>query len=504
MARRQGSAKHALGGGSRVNRLPPLVVGKAVGVGRRRCRGRCVVLIAVTSASAITAFAGPACASTYHATDGASLAAAVASANANTGSSTIELSAGTFVPRSTLTISGDVTILGPSSARGARLAGSAIEPSPSDLLLVEAHAKLTLWNVALTAGGGGGIAAAIDDFGAVDLENSTVAGNRGPGVSVERGASATVRNSTLSDGLDEGLVDDGTAHLFNSTVAFNQVGGIENKGTLSLTNTIVAENLGSDCEGKANVSDHSLDSDGSCGAGALSRVNPLLATGLDNNGGPTPTHALEAGSPAIGAGDESKCPAEDQRHLPRAGGRCDLGAYQAGAAQGGGQGAPSGGGAGSAPSSGGSALALVGVGGHGTLRGARRSRITFTVRAQVRQSSATFLYTDRARHVELHKLTVRSLAIDGQSGTATLRGSGVETPGGRRVSVTVVLVNHSGHRSLRIRLSSGYYESGGLLTGSIAFTRSPARTSQLIAGTRDASTTDDGGLTTLLQPVSDR
>jgi hypothetical protein len=429
----------------------------------------------------MAAFTGPACASTYHAADGASLAAAVARADANTGSSTIDLSAGTFVPRSTLTIRGDVTILGPSSAPGARLAGSAIEPFPSDLLLVEAHAKLTLWNVALTAGGGGGIAAAIDDFGALDLESSTLAGNSGPGVSVEPGASATIRNSTLSDGLDEGLIDDGRTNLINSTVAYNEDGGIENKGTLNLTNTIIAENVGSDCEGKANTSDHSLDSDGSCGVGALSRVNSLLAIGLNNNGGPTPTHALEAGSPAIGAGDESKCPDEDQRHFARAGGRCDIGAYQAGAAQGGGSGAPSSGGTGSAPSSGGGGLSLVSVSAHGTLRGARRSRISFTVRAQARRSSATFLYTDGARHVGLRKLTVKSLAIDGRTGTATLRGSGIETPGGRRVSVTVVFVSHSGHRSLRIRLSSGYYESGGLLTGSITFTGSAAQTSRLIA-----------------------
>jgi Right handed beta helix region len=471
MARRQVSAKQALDGGSRVNRLPPLVVRKAAGFGR----GRCVVLLVVTSASAIAAFAGPASASTYHASDGASLAAAVASADANAGSSTIDLSAGTFLPKSTLPIRGDVTILGPSSAPGARLAGSAVEPFPSDLLLVEAHAKLTLSNVAVTAGGGGGIASAIDDSGALDLESSTVAGNSGPGVLVEPAASATVSNSTLSDGLGGGLIDDGRTNLVNSTVAYNEDGGIENRGTLNLTNTIVAENVGADCEGRANTSDHSLDSDGSCGIGALSKANPLLATGLDNNGGPTPTHALEAGSPAIGAGDESKCPAEDQRHFARAGGRCDIGAYQAGAAEGGGPGPPSSGGTGSAPSPGGSGLALVSVSGHGTVPGARRSRITFTVRAQVGHSSATFLYTDRARHVELRKLIVKSLAINGHSGTATLRGSGVETASGRRVDVTLVLVNHSGHRSLRIRLSNRYYESGGLLSGSITFTRGAAR-----------------------------
>src|ERR1700677_2756316 len=185
MARRQASSKDALDGGSRITRLPPLVVGKAAGVRRRRCRPRRAVLIAVTSLSAIAAFAGPASAKTYSAVDGRSLAAAVTSANASGGSSTIELRPGAFVPTSTLRITGDIAIRGPSSGPGAKLAGSSVEPLPSDLLLVEAQGKLTLWNVSVTAGGGGGTAAAIDDFGSLDLESSTVAGNSGPGVVVE-------------------------------------------------------------------------------------------------------------------------------------------------------------------------------------------------------------------------------------------------------------------------------------------------------------------------------
>jgi len=35
--------------------------------------------------------------------------------------------------------------------------------------------------------------------------------------------------------------------------------------------------------------------------------------------------------------------------------------------------------------------------------------------------------------------------------------------------VTLVLVSHGGLRGLRIRLSSGYYESGALLGGAITF-----------------------------------
>jgi hypothetical protein len=113
----------------------------------------------------------------------------------------------------------------------------------------------------------------------------------------------------------------------------------------------------------------------------------------------------------------------------------------------------------------------VGVTGHGTLRGARRSRIAFTVRAEVGKANAKFVYTDGARHVVLRALTLKSLAIDGRRGTATLRGAGVEMPSRRRVSITLVLVSHAAQRSLRIRFSSGYYDSGRLLSGAIAFIR---------------------------------
>jgi len=398
--------------------------------------------------------------------------AAVASADASGGPSTIELSAGVFLPTSTITISSDITIIGPSSTPGAKLAGSSVQPFPSDLLLIEGHAKLTLWNVEVSAGGGAG-AAAIDDYGEADVESSTVAGNAGPGVLVQPRATATARNSTLSDGLDFALVDDGTASLFNSTVAQNADGGIEDSaGALRLTNTIVADNGSPNCTRPAATSDHSLDSDGSCGVGELSGTDPKLAL-LAANGGPTPTQALEAGSPAIGAGDASKCPAEDQRHFSRPSGPCDLGAYQADAKGGASRAGSLGNGLGSGSAPG----ALVGVNGRGTLRGPRRSRIAFTVNAVLGRRSVKFLYVDHARHVTLKTLTLKSMVIDGRRGIATLRGSGVELASRRRVAVTVVLVSHAGKRSLRISLSSGYYDSGRLLSGAIAFTRSVARSS---------------------------
>jgi hypothetical protein len=120
----------------------------------------------------------------------------------------------------------------------------------------------------------------------------------------------------------------------------------------------------------------------------------------------------------------------------------------------------------------------VGVSAHGVLRGARRSRIAFAVRATRGQTRAHFLYVDRASGVVLRALNLRSLAIDGRRGIATLRGTCVQAS--RRRAVTVVLGSHAGRRSLRIHISSGYSKSGGLLSGSITFIARPARTASIV------------------------
>jgi hypothetical protein len=89
----------------------------------------------------------------------------------------------------------------------------------------------------------------------------------------------------------------------------------------------------------------------------------------------------------------------------------------------------------------------------------------------VGQRRASFAYTDHRGHVMLRALSMTSLVIDPRRGTATLRGAGMVLPSRRRVRVTLNFENRSRHRSLRIRLSSGYSKGGHLLNGTITFIR---------------------------------
>ncbi len=101
---------------------------------------------------------------------------------------------------------------------------------------------------------------------------------------------------------------------------------------------------------------YNLDSGTSCalaGTGDLVGVNPLLGA-LASNGGPTQTHALQSGSPALNAGNPGGCRdangaalSIDQTGRARpetAGGRCDIGAYEVPAASSGSSGGGGGGG----------------------------------------------------------------------------------------------------------------------------------------------------------------
>ena len=161
-------------------------------------------------------------------------------------------------------------------------------------------------------------------YGYLNVDNSTISGNsaaKGGGI-LNRG-SLYVENGTISG---------------NSATAGNGGGILASADGASLHNTIVANNApGNDCAGTIKSNGHNLDSDGTCSltaTGDLPGTDPRLGP-LQDNGGPTLTHALLFGSPAMDAGDDSDCPATDQRGFIRpmdgdgdGTATCDIGAFQ--------------------------------------------------------------------------------------------------------------------------------------------------------------------------------
>jgi Ca2+-binding RTX toxin-like protein len=195
-------------------------------------------------------------------------------------------------------------------------------------------------------GDGGGIYA----YGPLTLSDSTVSGNiaGGFGGGIENDFPSTLTNVTLSGNqanYSGGAIDndEGTATLNDVTVTGNRadadadgfgVGGGTAGGILR--NTIVAGNtvhtpempgVGPDCAGITSKGHNLIADTTDCtflpAAGDKLGVDPLLRP-LANNGGPTFTHALGKGSPAIGGAGPDSAPF-DQRGVPRT---SDIGAYE--------------------------------------------------------------------------------------------------------------------------------------------------------------------------------
>ena len=211
-------------------------------------------------------------------------------------------------------------------------------------------------NQALLTSDGAALGGALSTGGAAPLQlaNSLFAGNhsdmQGGGYWTDgEHAPAYIDNCTFSantvgieghDGGYGGAISGTNMTLSNLTFVDNQAqfsgGAVNNSGAFSMRNSILANNISLNPWGQAfsclstMPGDHNIqwpapvtDQNQPCTAG-VPFVDPLLGT-LSDNGGPTQTIPLLAGSPAIDAGDG--CSPTDQRGLPRQG-TCDLGAFE--------------------------------------------------------------------------------------------------------------------------------------------------------------------------------
>ena len=197
-----------------------------------------------------------------------------------------------------------------------------------------------------------------------DISGTTISANRaqlGNGGGIFNGSSgsigggpASVLNTTISGNsafFGGGIFNAGQiSDVIHVTIAYNnavQGGGIRNTNNGNFGNiqsSIIANSInGGDCSNAGSISSggYNILSDGSCSnvftnTGDLLSTDPMLGL-LQNNGGPTETHALLPGSPAIDHVDEWVCPppGTDQRGVGRpidgdgdSVDRCDSGAYE--------------------------------------------------------------------------------------------------------------------------------------------------------------------------------
>ncbi|MEZ0298528.1 MAG: beta strand repeat-containing protein, partial [Candidatus Methylacidiphilales bacterium] len=186
--------------------------------------------------------------------------------------------------------------------------------------------------------------------GTMTVENSTISnnhGNYGGGFLAAAGTTTTITNSTISgnraDTTGGGIRARGTVVILNSTISDNsssQGSGIASgiSGSVTLRNTIVANstsgldiytNGGTFVDNGYNIVEDvgNVTVFGLPGSNTLTGVDPKLAP-LGWYGGPTQTHALLVGSPALNAAGPTPV-IVDQRGVNNSGVRNDIGAFEA-------------------------------------------------------------------------------------------------------------------------------------------------------------------------------
>ena len=166
-------------------------------------------------------------------------------------------------------------------------------------------------NSANSVGNGGGV-----NCVNATISDSTFTGNSGRfggGLIDGGGGNFSVSNSTFSGNVGPGIyVENSTLTVGNSTFSDNSVGISNDAGTVTIENSVLAGNSKGNCSAAYTAignGGYNIADDATCGFGTSTgangktigdNVNPLLASaGLQNNGGPTQTIALQATSPAV-------------------------------------------------------------------------------------------------------------------------------------------------------------------------------------------------------------
>jgi len=169
-------------------------------------------------------------------------------------------------------------------------------------------------NYAADKGGG------LENSATLVVENSTFSGNSatnsGGGIENSTVAAITVTNGTV---------------VTNTSALSSGGGNLTNNGLFQLKNTIVAYGSLFDCAGTLVSLGYNLYGGAACAPlapGDIQTTDPLLGP-LQDNGGPTLTHAPLPGSPLIDRIPLDACPPTDQRGRARPqGSLCDIGAVE--------------------------------------------------------------------------------------------------------------------------------------------------------------------------------
>lgn len=190
----------------------------------------------------------------------------------------------------------------------------------------------------------------------VQIQRSTISNCAGTGVTAISGTSFVFINCTISGnagGVLTGGIDiqGAPVQLSFCTITGNSGatwGGVyRTSGTLTIIGCIIAGNTGSggsadlDANGSMTVQNSvvgiqdpdalAVNATNGNQVGSLATPLSALLGPLTANGGPTATHALLTGSPAINNGGSTGVPSTDQRNAPRNVGAADAGSYEFGA-----------------------------------------------------------------------------------------------------------------------------------------------------------------------------